>query len=173
MSYNFQSSSGSNNHTSILKVREIIALILILTLTIFGCKSKSDTPTGKHDSSIKTDPEIKPVFNQLIIEDPIGADSYWAGDSVIIFYSHKNGKGDIKIDGVNYSLDKLAENDGDNSRIITGPEVVVKTSKLVYDEEVGGDCNYGSFAETIVTFKGHDYSLKDLKLQQCPEVFSN
>jgi len=163
------------NNRLIILISNILVAAVITIMTFSACKDRSvsDQTSVKPSSPPVAETETALNINQRMIEDPINADSYWAGDSVIIFYSYKTNSGKIMIDGVNHSLDKNEVDEKDDSRILTGPEVVIKTSKLVYEEPAGGDCNYGSFDNVSIMFNGKEYSLSDLKIQQCPEVFSN
>ena len=169
--------SGSRPQSNRLLILMSIIVIASVTafMTISGCKPKSGFDQTNEKATSTSVAETKPTLtiNQLMIDDPINADSYWAGDSVIIFYSYKAGNGKIMIDGVNYSLNKNEVDERDDSRILTGPEVVIKTSELVFDDEAGGDCNYGKFDKVSITFRGKEYTVNDLRIQQCPEVFSN
>lgn len=78
------------------------------------------------------------------------------------------GKGKIIINGTTYILKNLSLNSKNGSYIITGDQILIKTSACKYQQTESEDCTYGTFSTVTITYKGVSTILEKIDLQDCP-----
>lgn len=103
-------------------------------------------------------------------EGTLGQVTFSQNGKTLFYFVSKSKRGKIVINGTEYILKKLSFNNG--SYKISGDQVIISTSKCKYNTSEGGDCAYGNFSTISVTLNGISTAIKNIDLQDCPDMES-
>lgn len=159
-----------------------IFLIIAVGIVASSCKKDekvtevktSENPTINMDStkivdSLTVAPQQDPdAFSVDPLTDEgaaLGKVIFQRNNDVILSYSMDAGKGKIKLQGKEYTLDKLTFSE--NNYEISGSGIKITAENGNFQEMVS-DCAYGNFPEISVTQNNHTVKLTNIKVQDCP-----
>jgi len=127
---------------------------------------KSDIKSHNEDNHSKS----KLIINTQSIAGTIGQVTFQLKGKTLFYFETKPKRGKIIINDTEYDLSKLSFDSKKGSYKISGNQVVIKTSNCKYDNSRGGDCAYGTFPSVTITLNGVLTSIKNVELQDCPEM---
>lgn len=87
----------------------------------------------------------------------------------LFYFENRTHKGEIVINGIPYELTELSFDKNNSSYHISGDQVKVQTSKIIFSpNEEGTDCEYGKCDVVKVIMNERLKVLKDIQVQDCP-----
>lgn len=83
----------------------------------------------------------------------------------LFYFDQNSNKGNIKIDGKDYALDRFDFNENNYSLFGDGVEIEATNGDF---KSGTGDCVYGDFPDVKVTVNGETLNLANINVQDCP-----
>lgn len=83
----------------------------------------------------------------------------------LFYFDQNSNKGNIKIDGKDYALDRFDFNENNYSLFGNGVEIEATNGDF---KSGTGDCVYGDFPDVKVTVNGETLNLANINVQDCP-----
>jgi len=146
-----------------LKERE-----LVLKEKEFELKQK-DSATLK-DLKTDTVTQINAItVSPLNTDGDLGQVTFSQKEKTIFYYNLRSKKGKIKLNGVDYILNKYAFNSTSGSYTLSGDKVNIIAPNCKYAESEGGDCGYGKFDVVTITLGTDILKLNKVEVQDCPD----
>lgn len=154
-----------------------LKIIAIAFLVLNSCKKEERLKdSDRYEDSLKAGEDLpvdslnlkSPAFEveSLVEAAEKGKTVFTDNGKTIFYFSTVKNLGSIKIDGKTYTLDQL--NFVDNEYFISGPEVKISAKEGIF-QEMTGDCLYGTFPQLTIDLDGKTETLKNIKVQDCPQ----
>lgn len=126
-------------------------------------------PEEEKTSLETTDPEkTELVLTPLDNGGDLGQTTFTHDEKTIFYYSTKDKKGKIIINGKTYSLTNYKFTASTNSYLISGSGVTIHANDCKMEPNEGEDCFYGTFPEVHIKLKKDELVLNDVAIQDCP-----
>ena len=121
--------------------------------------------------TVSTDNSLsKLVVNLQQIEGTLGQVTFSQKGKTLFYFERKPKKGKIVINGNEHILKKLSFDSNNGSYKISGDQVLIHTPSCKYNEDEEGDCAYGKFSTVTITLNGVSTTIKNVELQDCPDM---
>lgn len=161
-----------------------IFLTLTVATVLLSCKKEEKVTenTAVSDQSVLQADSVKTADSATAIapqQDPaaftidalsgesagLGKVIFQRNNEIILVYNLEANKGKIKLQGKEYTLDKLTFSENNYEISGNGIKILAENGNF---QEVVSDCSYGTFPEISVTQQNHTVKLSDIKVQDCP-----
>jgi hypothetical protein len=86
----------------------------------------------------------------------------------IFYFVSATNKGKVVLNGKDFELSKMTFDPMKGTYQLTGNGVVIDAANCKYAANDGTDCNYGKFADVVITVAAKKLHLKNVDLQECP-----
>lgn len=128
--------------------------------------AQQDSSGQKQNTSVSTATiSITPLNN----EGDQGQVTFVQNGKTLFYYNHKTKKGQVNLNGSEYTLDKFSVDSKTNSYILSGSNVKIEAPNFKYvDDEGGGDCFYGNAPFATIIMGSAVLKLDKIEVQDCP-----
>ena len=131
-------------------------------------EKKTVVLTKVTDTTLKTDTISRLILTPQKKEGTLGQVTFSKNGKTLFYSVSKSNKGKIIINGTDYLLKKLLFKKG--AYKISGDQVTISTSSCKYNTDAGGDCAYGRFSRITISLNGSSPTIKNVDLQDCPDM---
>jgi len=132
-------------------------------------KDSSTTPNVKTDPATQVSATTALTVSPLNIDGDLGQVTFSQKEQTIFYYNLKSKKGKIRLNGVDYILNKYAFNSSAGSYTLSGEQVTIVAPNCKFKESKGGDCGYGKFAVVTIKLGTDILILNKVEVQDCPD----
>lgn len=90
---------------------------------------------------------------------------FYQGGNALFYFDQNSSKGNIKIDGKDYALNKL--DFSENNYSLSGENIEIEAENGDFEDQTT-DCIHGNFPLVKVTLNGKSLNIPGMTVQDCP-----
>jgi hypothetical protein len=160
-------------------------LFIITTVILLACnnnnknepakdmESNTDTSTG---GAVVPQKEINGIDTQAVslsispleVSGDLGQVTFTRNDSTIFYFKRKANKGAIRINQQEYVITRMSFVKLTNMYRFSGDGVRIDAKGVIFRENKGEDCTYGTIPEVTIRMGRSFVKLKGIDVQDCP-----